>query len=541
MPTATTANALPQRVQKMNIFEDLVDELKEENLLESTIIDMENSRVAAESVVASDESPDEPIGLERSGDILDHPTNADATTAANSERESYKKRAVSEVSGLQMVEHVLTGVEREYMKVVPKTYDDLNAKKALHAFLNAADPEDAEAQSGVQHTLLQETEAWCTALGERDRDIPVASLRLYCENSKPALSSQALVGMARFYRNLPYSESVRSKFDFTITRLFSRPVDDQKRACLFDRDEMLGHIITLYREWSSVSLYTVDEDESKVLLSALSFEDLAIEAEQATTFDQLIESDFFGRLRLYKESIAEMFFAPNVTSAAIECNIRIGNAYVNLIHRERAKMDQESLESKYGDLNDQTVSDAAARTLKLVDLLRSTPVAEKSGDTQDGRPDSMKVVFEAAPQKQTKSTKAIAGKVTFASRMMANVRGVNKWFLTMSILLLLASVGVWVWANYVVVSEASTKGVQTFEIENSILAEHIKAAKISNGTLYGMLLPSWDTLPKEKREEFLVKVQKVGSDKGYTQVSLVTKDGKMAAFASATRTEVKMP
>jgi len=347
--------------------------------------------------------------------------------------------------------------------------------------------------------------------------------------------------MARFYRNLPYSESVRSKFDFTITRLFSRPVDDQKRACLFDRDEMLGHIITLYREWSSVSLYTVDEDESKVLLSALSFEDLAIEAEQATTFDQLIESDFFGRLRLYKESIAEMFFAPNVTSAAIECNIRIGNAYVNLIHRERAKMDQESLESKYGDLNDQTVSDAAARTLKLVDLLRSTPVAQKSGDTQDGRPDSMKVVFEAAPQKQTKSTKAETGEVTFVSRIMANVRGVNKWFLTMSILLLLASVGVWVWANYVVVNEASTKGVQTFEIENSVLAEHIKAAKISNGTLYGMLLPSWDALPKEKREEFLVKVQKVGSDKGYTQVSLVTKDGKMAAFASATRTDVKMP
>ncbi|MEO7540148.1 MAG: hypothetical protein ABIV21_08970, partial [Pyrinomonadaceae bacterium] len=306
----------------MNIFEDLVVELKEQNLLESTIIDDGHSldRTGFEEAVDFDSFPntedsqsngfaDDVDGPQDASDLVPEDLtpkseagggpDAALVSTVDQERESYKKRAVAEVSGLQMVEHVLTGVEREYMKIVPKTFDDLNAKKALHAFLNVNDSIGTGEHATSEFTLLQETEAWCTALCERDREIPVSSVRLYCENSRPALSSQALVGMARFYRNLPYSETVRAKFDFIITRLFSRPKDDETRVCLFTRDEMLIHVNTLYKEWSCIPLYTAEEDESKVLLTALSFEDLAIEAEQASTFDQLIRSDFFSRLRLF--------------------------------------------------------------------------------------------------------------------------------------------------------------------------------------------------------------------------------------------------
>ena len=71
-------------------------------------------------------------------------------------------------------------------------------------------------------------------------------------------------------------------------------------------------------DWSSVPLYTADSDETNVLLTALSFEDLGAEAEGASNFDQLITNDFFGRLRLFKESISELFYAPSVTAAAID-------------------------------------------------------------------------------------------------------------------------------------------------------------------------------------------------------------------------------
>lgn len=56
----------------------------------------------------------------------------------------YRERA-AEVSSLQMVEHILSGIEREQMKVLPKPYNDLDAKKALHSFLQiTADVNSAE-------------------------------------------------------------------------------------------------------------------------------------------------------------------------------------------------------------------------------------------------------------------------------------------------------------------------------------------------------------------------------------------------------------
>jgi hypothetical protein len=544
----------------MNLFEDLVVELKEQNLLESTVIESEDSDGATLDEVHVTSFPIDadvlPTGEETDqGDVESAPAETDGVASAADEhalepessteiaqaepaiepedakngKEFYQKRAVSEVSGLQMVEHVLTGVEREYMKIVPKTFDDFNAKRALHTFLNVANNISEEEHAAAEFTLMQETEAWCTALGDRDREIPVSSLRLYCENSRPALSSQALVGMARFYRNLPYSEQVRSKFDFTITRLFSRPIDNERRVCLFTRDEMLNHINTLYKEWSSIPLYTADDDESKVLLTALSFEDLAIEAESASTFDQLITSDFFSRLRLFKESISELFYAPNVTAAAIECNIRIGNAYVELIHREKAKLNEQSLESKYGDLNDQAVSDAAARTLQLVDLLRSRenvrPADEPASNATETPEPEAEAVVPADPN-------------SIRSRITASFFAINRWFLIMSLLIVAGCAGVWIWANYIVVEKVSTAGVVTLPVEGTFLAEHITSARISNGTLYGVVAPTWDMMTKEKRQEFLQKVLQAGKDKGYTQVNLIGKGGKLSGYASPTRLDV---
>ena len=119
-----------------------------------------------------------------------------------------------------MVEAILSAVERERMKIVPRSYDDLNAKKALHHFLQLAEDVESEESKEAEFDLLRETEAWCSALAKRDREISVTNIRRYCENCKPMLSSQAMLSLARFYRNLPYSESVRGKFDFIITRLF---------------------------------------------------------------------------------------------------------------------------------------------------------------------------------------------------------------------------------------------------------------------------------------------------------------------------------
>lgn len=554
----------------MNVLEDLIDELKEENLLEKTAFDVDRESDADfDEIVVSDapNASETKPGMARNGssssfiedvEPADDAVDDEVSTLSMSEPSSaprkprngtefYKKRAVGEVSNLQMVEHVLTGVEREHLKIVPHAFDDFNAKKALNAFLHVSENENSGEHAEAEFALMTETEAWCTALAERDHKIPVSSLRQFCENSRPALSSQALLALARFYRNLPYSETVRAKFDFVITRLFSRPTEHEKRVCLFTRDETLNHINTLYREWSSIALYSADDDESNVLLTALSFEDLSIEAENASNFDRLLESDFLSRLRLFKESISELFYAPIVTVAAIECNIRIGNAYVELIAREREKMDAASLRLKYGDLYDQAVSDAAARTLALVEILRENPHAVDAAETIVAPTKTKRPVVPAktpAPVTAARpkpTVKPVKRRSPFFNNLLDNALSVNKTFLAVAVLLIAASVGLYVWANYFVTDEMTTAGVKTVEMENPILKEHIKTARVSGETFYALMLPSWDLLPKEKRLEFLQKVYQVALEKGCKQVNLTSNEGRPAGYASATRREVVMP
>ncbi|CAN5511995.1 hypothetical protein BH10ACI2_BH10ACI2_22220 [soil metagenome] len=459
-------------------------------------------------------------------------------------REFYKKRAVGEISNLQMVEHVLTGVEREYMKIVPHVFDDFNAKKALHTFLQVTDNENSTAHAESEFTLMTETEAWCSALATRDREIQVPSLRHYCENSRPALSSQALLALARFYRNLPYSEAVRSKFDFVITRLFSRPTENEKRVCLFTRDEMFVHINTLYKDWSSVALYSADGEDSNEMLTALSFEDLAVEAERATNFDQLIECEFFNRLRLFKESISEMFYAPNVTAAAIDANVRIGNAYVDLIDRERQKMDIGTIQSKYGSLHDSAVSDAAARTLHLVELLRTPPKPAPSvqidSDPYHVEPaDDSSLISLHRPEpeslKETSQLPPIVGKLA------KNAKSVNRGFLAVCGFLILVSVGIYVWANFFVSESIPKSAVQALDVDSTQLKGFSKTARISGDNCYFMMQPTWDQMPRERRREILQKAYAVSREKGCSQVSLMSKDGKVTGFASATRLDVVGP
>lgn len=52
-----------------------------------------------------------------------------------SDSEFYRRRATEEVTSLQIVEHLISAIEKEQMKIVPKPYDDLPVSMALHDFL----------------------------------------------------------------------------------------------------------------------------------------------------------------------------------------------------------------------------------------------------------------------------------------------------------------------------------------------------------------------------------------------------------------------
>ena len=192
----------------MNVFEDLIEELKEENLLEATVIDLNRGETTmsaglqftseAAPSIANHKSPTSSAYQSAEGEFTDVSKRAiHETSSPVDEREFFRKRAMEEVSSLQMVEHVISGVEREHMKLSPNSFDDLGVKKALHRFLQlTSDPEAGYSES--EATLMQEAQNWFSALSRRDSEISVANIRRFCENSRPVLSSQALMALARF-------------------------------------------------------------------------------------------------------------------------------------------------------------------------------------------------------------------------------------------------------------------------------------------------------------------------------------------------------
>jgi hypothetical protein len=575
----------------MNVFEDLIGSLKDENLLEATVIEtqevinddeflfevIENQSLPKDSGEPkfAEQTPQEsennfsrpqqsPVreeteeiisfddysSLKAEDDVLPAPAPVFKENKSNvDEKEFYRKRAIEEVSGLQMVEHVLSGVEREQNKTAPKLYNDIAVKKALHDFLQISQDVKSPEHAQYEFQLMQETETWCSALSHRDKRIPVAHLRRYCETTKPPLSSQALISLARFYRNLPFSEQVRSKFDLIVTRLFSKDLGGEKRILVFTRDELIKHLAELYGEWSSIPLYSTEEDESQIVLTAMKFEDFMTEAESAESFDELIKTDFFNRLRLFKESTNEVFFAPLITATTIESNIRIGNKYVDLIEIERSKSNAQSLQDKYGFLHDQAISDSTSKTLELIELLKDKvkeskvekvqPPADKTAERQYreiSKVTAKKLKPETKPKPETKLKSE-----KFVKQSQDGFFAANKRLIIAAVVIAVISFGLYLGVNFMGAGSNAPANAKKVNLENSSLKAYVQSARISEETFYGVTTPAWDDLATQKKEELLKKIYASGGDKGFKKVQLLNKEGKDVGFASAEKTEVLKP
>lgn len=585
----------------MNIFEDLIEELKEENLLEETVIDVQNKKkngesfnlpkpgqiestpvkaketssnasVAPEILKPSeqiipnnfsqpaepektpdyvfDESPavvetndliaEVPQNLQESfvenTDSFDSETKAENSSA---DAEFFKKRATDEVTSLQMVEHVLSGIERNFLNITPKLYDDLEVKKALHNFLQESQNINSPEQSGAEIILLQETENWYSALSQKDKTISVDNLRRYCETTRPALSAQALIALARFYRNAPFSEAVRSKFEMAMTRLFARETGGDLRKILFNRDETIEKLNEFYAEWSSIPLYATEEDESNIVLSAIKFEEFATEAATAESIEELFKTDFFNRFKNFKDETHENFFAPLVTATSIESNVRIGNTCLRLLLAEKEKPDfnAESFNENYAAEYNAILSEVVCKTLDFqkvfagefadADAIWETQV-EEGVHLEFEKQDLNKVVEKTQPKKD----KAPNRKKLFKA---------NKWLIAATVLAVIISLGLYMWAEYFTEQPKLSESVKTVNLDNSAFKEYIQSARINDDMFYGIVNTSWEGLTNEKKEDLLGKILVTGGEKGFKQITLMNMQGSSVGYASAEKIEIYNP
>ncbi|MCA1588828.1 MAG: hypothetical protein LC734_00260 [Acidobacteria bacterium] len=428
----------------MSVFEDLIGELKEENLLEDTILESSigtatapqlgkpvasTIRVLQSGGIVAGTAANEIVGAPKAHSDTEIETDGLELSSKDelSGADFYRKRAMAEVSSLQMVEHVLSGIEREYLKTVPVAYDDLEPKKALHRFLKIGGAVDTVEFAEAEIALIGEVESWSTALCKRDKNVSVANLRRFCENSRPALSSQALIALARFFRNSPFAEATRAKFDYVITRLFSREEEGQKRKLLFPPGEIVEHLRALYANWASILLFSADDVESDVGRLVSEFKAKAVHAESAGRFDELSQQNFFDELHKLKTSTRDLFFIPEVAAAAIDCNVRIGNRFVEMIRLEMEVSSSDLVEQKYGYTYDQILSEAAGKTLHLVDLLKfgsKPPLVRSEKQKPDTHP----------PPQKIRVTKPVA-----KAALRLPIFKVNKWLAAATIAVILLS------------------------------------------------------------------------------------------------------
>ena len=144
----------------MNVFEDLIVELKEENLLEDTIIDRPNTLGNGKDI-----NELLPVVASLNGRKNGTPANKLPELAGNgriSNTETYRPlpkagsirdRLSEQMASLQLVEAVVGSAERLNGHISPQ-FDDLEVKKAFHHFAEAcSDPDGDESSTPSQFSL----------------------------------------------------------------------------------------------------------------------------------------------------------------------------------------------------------------------------------------------------------------------------------------------------------------------------------------------------------------------------------------------------
>ena len=140
-------------------------------------------------------------------------------------------------------------------------------------------------------------------------------------------------------------------------------------------------------------------------------------------------------------------------------------------------------------------------------------------------------VKKAEPPKAEPKQKTETAKTT-GKKEKSGFSGVNKWLLAATILSIVLSIGLYFWAEQQDEIGGVFQNAQKVNLDNSSLKEYVKEARISDETFYGVVLPSWSGLTRDKKEEILKKIAKVGADKGFKSVHLLDREGKTVGAVS---------
>jgi hypothetical protein len=515
----------------MNVFEDLIVELKEENLLEETVIDHSASNGRSKSSSKGGEVRESLV--ERQFNAADTKFELTSGSAKESFRPipnsgDIRAMLAERMSSLQLIEYVVSSSGR-MCGALFEQFDDLAVKKVFHIYGQACSDTESNEYFDAESALISSIEAWENDLARRDSEIPPWALREYAETANPPLSPQALFAMARFYRTSTFSSDVATKFEFIATRLFSKVADGDRREILCSRSEIARHLREKYREWNVND--AVERQDSDTALLILSLDDLAAEVDGAARLSEVVSNDLFERLTELKSGSGRMIFAPEVAAAAVDTNLRMAAKILSLVNLENERDGLGALKAKYTDVDVTFISDAIGRTVEIIRTDEEDSYEDLSLGVLRER-NRVKLGSEAGAKPKP------ARRSKYKNERRSALFGANRWLLLATFLTVVASVGLYVWSEYYATETVTSIGVKAIDVAKPELKQHLKSAKLSGSMLYAIAAPSFDELKDDEKQAFLKDLLNQGTTQGYDRVSLMNSQGKTIGYASKDRIDI---
>ena len=244
------------------------------------------------------------------------------------------QRAVDYAKTLEIVQRILAGVEKAILSSIPQKYNVEPAFNVGRDLKQAIKEKETKRIAEAEDHLSNELYLWHLSLTTRDQKIQPYHLRRFCDGTYVHLDPPSFQALTRFYRSLPHTESVQSKFDFSVTRLFSTLAENDQRKLRVGGKRLVESLTKMSDVWQTdrpLPLVTADE----IAAAVDGLRAFIAEANGAINeFEELISSDLSNRIRLFKRELGELFYEPRVTAAAIECNVALANKFSTLLAGE---------------------------------------------------------------------------------------------------------------------------------------------------------------------------------------------------------------
>ena len=244
------------------------------------------------------------------------------------------RRAVDYAKTLEIVQRILAGVEKAILSSIPQKYDVEPAFNVGRDLKQAIKERETKRIAEAEDHLSNELYLWHLSLITRDQNIQPYHLRRFCDGTYVHLDPPSFQALTRFYRSLPHTESVQSKYDFSVTRLFSTLAGNDQRKLRVGGKRLVESLTKMSDVWQTdrpLPLVTADE----IAAAVDGLRAFIAEANGAINeFEELISSDLSNRIRRFKRELGEVFYEPRVTAAAIECNVALANKFSALLTGE---------------------------------------------------------------------------------------------------------------------------------------------------------------------------------------------------------------